>query len=114
MITRADTYSHPANGERGMTEATLADGRKVTINTQYGVVQPHGSHADTCDQLTKIGGRCNCGLLDGIDVEALVADARERGKIGPAPRRQPEPVHVPAASPCPRCGTYCYGDCTAN
>ena len=87
MIRTARTYDYPANGAGGETVATLADGRTMTIDTRYGVVLPHGQHADGCSQTTEIGGRCDCGMLDGVDVEALVADARERGLRGRRPRR---------------------------
>lgn len=115
-MTTAAQYDYPANGAYADTRATLADGRVVTVNTQYEVVSPHGHHAADCDQLNKIGGRCTCGLLDGIDVAALVADARLHGKFGAAPvaaaTQQPE---QPADSHlCPKCHTYCDGDCIAN
>lgn len=113
-------YDYPINGLYNETVATLDDGRVVTINTQYAVVLPHGKHADNCDQINKMGGRCNCGLLDGIDVEALVADARINGKRGERPvERKPEaPVKIDSSrldkQLCPKCQTVCYGDCEAN
>lgn len=88
-INKAVSYEYPMDACSAETVATLEDGRVVTVNTQYGVVQPHGKHADDCDQKTKIGGRCTCGLLDGIDVAALVADARINGKRGRKPRPKP-------------------------
>lgn len=91
MISKATTYRYPASRMYNETVATLEDGRVVTINTQYGVVLPHGQHADDCDQINKMGGRCSCGMLDGIDVDALVADARERGLCGVAPKPEATP-----------------------
>ena len=114
------SYAYPINGLYNETVATLDDGRVVTINTQYAAVLPHGKHADNCDQINKMGGRCNCGLLDGIDVAALVADARINGKRGPAPVEcKPEaPVKIDSSRLdkmlCPKCHTVCYGDCEAN
>lgn len=85
MITRAERYDYPANGQYNETVATLADSRCVTVNSQYGCVMPKGNHAATCDQINNIGGSCNCGLLAGIDILALVADARLRGMFGSRP-----------------------------
>ena len=126
-ITSAASYEYPLGGTYAETIATLADGRVVTINTQYACVLPHGNHAEDCEQLTKMGGRCTCGLLDGIDVEALVADARANGKRGREPRPEPTPAEIErrervdaefearrrADGLCPKCGTYCCGDCEA-
>lgn len=91
------THQHTASGRQNETVAVLDDGRVVTINTQYGAVLPHGKHADDCDQINKMGGRCNCGLLAGIDVAALVADARVNGKLGAAPVAQIAPETIPAS-----------------
>jgi hypothetical protein len=127
MITKADSYDYPVGGQYAETVATLADGRVVTVDTQYAVVLPHGKHRADCDQITKIGGRCNCGLLDGIDVTSLVEDARANGKCGSKPepmpsrdeieRSQREIAEMDASRGrnglCPKCGTYCDGDCEA-
>jgi len=78
----AQKYTHPMSGAYNETVATLADGREMLVNTQYSCVMPMGSHARTCEQLTKMGGRCNCGLLAGVDIEALVIEARAEGKFG--------------------------------
>lgn len=111
----ATTYDYPGNRAYNETIATLEDGRTCLVNTQYGTVAPLGQHADTCDQVNTMGGRCDCGLSDGIDVAALVADARVHGLRGPAP----QPTSTPAAElpksrhVCPHCHTYCDGDCQA-
>ena len=107
------TYEHPTDGAYAETRATLDDGRVVTVNTQYAVVLPHGQHADTCAQLNRIGGRCDCGLLAGLDLAAIIADARANGKFGPEPTPA-APALAEAVRPrgvCPRCGSYCCGDC---
>ena len=67
----AQSYSHPFNGAYNETVATLADGRKVVINTQYGDVIACG-----------VGS--NISLAD-LDKAALIAEAREHGKFGDAP-----------------------------
>ena len=126
-VTRAASYEYPMGGQNAETVATLEDGRVVTINTQYACVFPHGNHKADCDQINKMGGRCTCGLLDGIDVAALVADARINGKRGRKPepkpsreeieRNQREIAEMDARRArnglCPKCGTYCHGDCEA-
>lgn len=127
QITRAEKYEYPMNGASAETIATLPGGRVVTVNAQYSCVLPHGDHAEDCEQLTKMGGRCACGLLDGIDVEALVADARANGKMGHAPKQEPSREEIArrervdaefeaqrrADGLCPKCGTYCCRDCEA-
>jgi hypothetical protein len=128
MISKAVSYEYPMGGQYVETVGTLEDGRVVTIDTQYACVLPHGNHKADCDQINKMGGRCTCGLLDGIDVAALVADARIRGKRGRKPepkpsreeieRNQREITEMDARRPrnglCPKCGTYCHGDCEAG
>ena len=119
MITTAKKYDHPMNGQYNETVATLEDGRMMTINTQYNVVCPNGKHADDCEQVNKMGGRCTCGMLAGIDTAALIDDARKNGKKGPAPIVEtvtPMSADELAAMNmdlCPRCHTVCYGDCEA-
>lgn len=126
MITTASKYEHTISGAYNETVATLEDGRIVTVNTQYSAVLPHGQHASDCDQINKMGGRCTCGMLDGIDVAALVSDARINGKRGPKPTPKPTAEEIERTEReiaeieaqrrrnglCPRCHTYCCGDCT--
>ena len=109
-------YEHTINGRYNETIAILADGREMVINIQYGTIHPLGKHGSTCEQETRMGGVCNCGLLDGVDVAALVADAREHGKLGPAPvvkRKTGKTIKLDRTGVCPKCGTYCDGDCEA-
>ena len=126
-------YEHPMSGPRNTTIAILADGRVCAVDVQYGCVLPHGDHAADCGQ-RQIGGRCTCGLLGGIDVDALaqidvdalVQHARAHGKFGLAPLAQPSrerrernkkmlaEMDAEADRRCPRCGTYCYGDCNPD
>ena len=115
MITTAVSYEYPMGGQYAETVGTLEDGRVVTIDTQYACVLPHGTHKADCD-------------LDGIDVAALVADARANGKCGRKPdpkpsreeieRNQREIAEMDARRArnglCPKCGTYCHGDCEAK
>ena len=126
MISKAVSYEYPMGGQYAETVGTLEDGRVVTIDTQYACVLPQGRHGNHCDQINKMGGRCTCGLLDGIDVAALVADARINGKRGRKPERQAqeeiernqrEIAEMDARRArnglCPKCGTYCHGYCEA-
>lgn len=69
MITKAESYDYPMSGNYAETIATLSDGRRVMVDTQYSQVDMVG---DT-------------ETLDGIDCAALVADARINGKRGVAP-----------------------------
>jgi hypothetical protein len=124
------TYDYPQDGGYADTVATLADGRKLWINTQYSnVVARHaaGCHKGPCSiSLSNVcaeGARrraaaCTCGALAGVDDVAMVADARINGKFG-------RPPVVRAAAPvaaqikhgfgwCDKCESYCYGDCTAS
>ena len=108
-----NTYEYPANGGYADTVMITPDSRRYAINTQYAVVQPFGEHPRTCG-LWRMGGRCDCGLLAGIDVAALIADAITNGKFGrpePEPVATLEPLQYSSASYCPRCGMVCYGDC---
>jgi hypothetical protein len=115
MTATATEYRAAMGGGYATTVAALDDGRVVTVDTQYARVYAHGQHAGNCDQINKMGGRCTCGLMDGIDEAALVADARVRGVFG-----QPQvavavaaAAVAPARGLCPKCGTYCCGDCEA-
>jgi len=85
MTITAIKYDYPINGASGDTVATLADGRKVTINTQYDCVEPRGHHADDCG-IRRMGGRCNCHMIEGIDCAALIQDAIANGKFGRHPK----------------------------
>ena len=112
MISKAVSYEYPMGGQYAETVAT---------------VSPHGNHKADCDQINKMGGRCTCGLLDGIDVAALVADARINGKRGRKPKSKPSREEIERNQReiaemdarrernglCPKCGTYCCGDCEA-
>lgn len=114
---KVERYEHAASGGYADTVAVLADGRRLEINTQYSIISPLVAHSATCDQVCKMGGRCNCGLLDGVDAAALVAHARLHGKRGPAPLPPMEPrkLQPDTVRPglCPLCRTYCCGDCRA-
>ena len=77
-------YDYPPNGQYN---ETLEVSFNVIINIQYNRVLPIGEHDTTCDQINKMGGICNCGLLDGINCDALIDDARKNGKFGPRPEK---------------------------
>ena len=116
-LTEAERYEYPMSGRYAETVAHMADGRVLTVDTQYAKVYPRGAHAADCEQVTRMGGQCTCGLLDGIDVAALVADARVRGKRGKRPTTRVAPPRVASEDVrglCPRCHTWCDGDCTAG
>jgi len=122
-MNKITKYDYPAGGASNETVATLDDGRKLSINTQYSVVMPLGDHAADCDQINKMGGRCTCGKLAGVDVDTLIADARINGKRGLPPRpdetaeRKAQRLvglagldkHGPGW--CGKCQSYCFGDC---
>jgi len=75
-VKTAESYKRDPDMRYNEIAATLADGRIMTVNTQYGCVEPWAEHKATCSYVTVMGGRCDCGLLDDIDVDALVNDAR--------------------------------------
>jgi hypothetical protein len=92
------SYDYPINGAYNETEATFADGRIVTINTQYSVI--YAAHGEGCEKghcsksvsniceenARRHNANCTCGALDGIDKDELIADARANGKFGYAPK----------------------------
>jgi len=75
-VKTAVSYKRDPDMRYNEIVAMLSDGRKMTVNTQYAVVKPWAEHKATCSYVTVMGGRCDCGLLDDIDVTALVEDAR--------------------------------------
>lgn len=114
-----DCFAHPIQGTSNETVAIFADGSRAHVCPQYNAILPCGDHADDCDQLTTMGGRCTCGLLDDIDVPALLADAIARGKFGQAPVPRVEKTsysNEPKRGDgwCDKCQSYCYGDCEAT
>jgi hypothetical protein len=120
MTKQISGYEYPANGYYNETVVVFTDGSKANVCVQYSSVMPLGSHTDDCEQVTKMGGRCTCGKLDGIDVPALLADAKANGKFGEAPKA-PKPVSVIMTIHethgfgwCDKCHSYCYGDCEAT
>ena len=88
-ITTATKYEYPENGRHSETIATLTDGREciIDIRNDQVFVGSYRDHAADCAIRVSMGGRCNCHLIAGIDVESLLADARANGKFG----RKPEP-----------------------
>lgn len=78
-------YDYTENGQYNETICKLDDGREMIVNTQFDRVLPLGQHSEKCDQINKMGGVCNCGLLDGIDCAAIIEDARKNGKFGQRP-----------------------------
>ena len=88
-------YKYPINDSYSQTTAILDDGRQMTVDTHRSLVIPMGTHADGCSVGDEPRGHCDCGALDGVDVEAMLADAKEHGKFGREPlgaaRYTPEP-----------------------
>jgi len=136
MARIAVKYERPlGSGMYATYQATLADGRLVTINTQYDAVLPHHGHLDTCPQVTMMGGRCTCAANADIMAlaGALIAEAHTTGRAE-IRAAETEATRVRAAAIaadnaafgasvervhdhngwCDRCGSYCYGDCTAS
>ena len=101
MITKAINYEHPIGGQPAYTVAILPDGRRVMVDGQYGVVLPL-AHLGQCEMMDRVGGECTCGALVGIDVDALITDARISGKFGtpPSPGRD---RRAPVGASCRPC-----------
>lgn len=110
-VTKAARYEYPANGAYNETIAILEDGRKLIVNTQYKAVRSF-HHADGCDAMMSVCGVCNC-VPANIDVEALVDDAKKRGRRGYAPMKKEAVAEQREVDNrvCEKCGTYCDGDC---
>ena len=120
---KAASYKYPMNGLYNETIATLPDGRTVTVNTQYSVVDVE--HAPDCD-MNRPGGRyiapprtCTCGnAMSAADTDELVADARINGKRGRPEKSvshiEPIPTENHGFGWCDKCESYCYGDCDAS
>ncbi len=66
----------------------------------------------------EIVAECQELLAKGHDVdEPNQTDAAVLATINRARRiasTEPEPAEAPDPNLCPRCGSYCYGDCEAN
>jgi len=118
-------YMPGANGGNYADTVATIDGKKYVVNTQYSVVAPWRHLSDDCEMMTKIGGKCTCGALDGVDVPALITDARINGKLGMRPvpvetleqktKRLAGLAELDKHGPgwCDKCKSYCYGDCEA-
>jgi len=131
MITKAVSYEYPMGGQYNETVATLDDGRKVWICTQYGTADVRHSTECAISKQTSCYPKaaCTCGAaLSDDDKADLIADARVNGKFGRAPqpmasreeieRNQREIAEMDARRAhyglCPKCGTFCHGDCGAQ
>jgi len=116
-------YMPYADGSNYADTCATINGVKYSINAQYGVVAPWRHLRPDCEMMTKIGGKCTCGALDGIDVAAVIADARINGKFGIPPQPAETAEHkaqrladlakLEQHGPgwCDKCQSYCYGDC---
>jgi hypothetical protein len=116
--------------DQGYAECYVAYGdAEATVNVQYAVILPHGQHADGCDQMARIGGRCTCDRYSpfaGHEAEVISA-ARAWLAAHREPSSDPGPaltLRMPAVNdnpymardktrPCSICGSYCYGDCAS-
>jgi len=125
---KAASYDYNVSGGYADTVATLDDGRRVWINTQHGTAKVRHSADCAISQQTACYPKaaCTCGAaLSTDDTAALIADALANGKFGAAPTPKPSrdtiernereiaDMDARRASNglCPKCGTYCYGDC---
>ena len=96
----AANYDYPVSGGYADTVATLDDGRKVWINTQYGVANVKHSADCVISKQTSAYPRagCTCGAeLSDDDKAELIADARINGKTGTEPKPEPTPEMIAAA-----------------
>jgi len=100
-VKKAARWEHPHYLPFNELIAVLGDGRKLSVCVQYHSVQPLGEHAPTCSMVTKMGGTCDCGLLDDIDVEAILADAKAYYK---AQEKEEEEKEIEQVERCKNCG----------
>ena len=132
MTNLPTSYEYPPSGAYNETVAILEDGRRLWIDTQYATVDVE--HATDCAKMVAQRSKsnvceaysasrstgCTCGALDGIDESAILIDARAHGLFGVPPRKPVANEPHPDGSPkkgfgwCPKCESYCYGDCEAN
>ena len=125
------TFENDIMTARSQTTAII-DGQKYLINVAYETITPLVRHTADCDIKTKkslynndgIRVTCSCGATEAAmskieDKDTLIVAARASGKIGKAKIKDEYPAYKPASSPktanrpCPKCGTYCDGDCEA-
>jgi len=113
------TYEHPNatqySGCGISTIGILPDGTRVAINTPYGQIWQIDVHHADPDARRQ---------FSDAETAEIVAHAREHGKFGPlqAPRRAPRQPNQATidyerrvgSRVCPRCGTFCEGDCQAH
>lgn len=125
--TSAISYDYmPVDGDSHYADTqAIIGGKQYAVNTQYGVVAPWRHLSNDCDMMQRMGGKCTCGAMDGIDVDAVLADARINGKFGLPPRPTESAEHkaqrladlakLDKHGPgwCNKCKSYCYGDCEA-
>jgi len=119
---KAASYDYNMSGGHADTVATLDDGRTVWINRQYLACDVH--HSDECAISKQTAcypqASCTCGAeLSDAEKTELMADAIRNGKWGSRPQKKRLPDPDPdgpikrGAGWCDKCGSYCYGDCTA-
>jgi len=100
------------------TIVTLNDGRIVRVNAQYGAVDAH-PHAADCEVPTRMGARCACWPdVDRAEILTAVREWRSaQREIQTEERITARRLNHPIVSVpmpmglCPRCETYCEGDC---
>jgi hypothetical protein len=121
MKTNIESWQYPASGAYNETVAVLADGRKINVCVQYKNICIEGAHLDACTQ-RKMGGQCDCPYNADImaDKGEILQAAKGNGFHGRAPMSMPvvdpDPEIPDTAGKyiCPKCETFCWGDCEAE
>jgi len=100
-------------GDRGVLEISID--RRKPLADHLVAARAALESGDDVDQRNQTDAE----LTERIQAALGKAEAREKAKAAPpAPTYRPGEVHGDRPDllnqPCPKCGTFCYGDCSAN
>lgn len=108
-----------------MTYTMTIKGRNINVNTTTGTISgdTYSAKETLKEEFPGIrwDGSRKCWTLDAATLTARVEDMHDWLTRAYSLREVATAKATPATAPtklnngkCPRCGTYCYGDCTAR